>query len=447
VLPFFVVTFAWTWSMWWGAVAAGLSFDQDTFKLLYLLGVFGPMVGAWWVVRRGDRAYRREFWRRVWDPRRVPAAWWLALIGVAAGPALLGAAAAAMNGATAQAPEYSAGLVGAVIVFALVVGLAEEPGWRGAAVDAWQSRTGPVWAALGIGALWALWHLPLHFVEGSYQHGIGFGPARFWLTNLALIQLAVLLVWLVNGARGSILMAILAHAGFNAALGLVPASTTRDIVGLLLMTVTTLAVIAATRGRCGSNSVPDRRRPVRNGHDPHQARRQWSPTADATAHRARRHRLVLRLLGDRDTVATMLFPVFTAERAAAFVEGALASQARPEATYHRFVAVRDDPATPVGLAALMIRPDYKDAEIWYVIDPAHRGRGYATETMLRLLEVGFGDHDLHRIWANCVPTNVASLKVLERAGFRREGHFRESLPLHGRWEDCLHYALLRREQE
>jgi uncharacterized protein len=249
VLPFFLVTFAWTWSMWWGAVAAGLSFDQDTFRLLYLLGVFGPLVGAVWVVRRGDRAHRREFWRRVWDPRRVPAAWWLALVGVAAGPALLGAAAAAMSGATAQAPAYSAGLVGAVVVFALVAGLAEEPGWRGAASDAWQARTGPVWAALGIGALWALWHLPLHFVEGSYQHGIGFGTARFWLTNLALIQLGVLLVWLANGARGSILVAILGHAGFNAALGLVPTSTTRDVVGLLLISVATLAVIAATRGR------------------------------------------------------------------------------------------------------------------------------------------------------------------------------------------------------
>jgi [ribosomal protein S5]-alanine N-acetyltransferase len=156
---------------------------------------------------------------------------------------------------------------------------------------------------------------------------------------------------------------------------------------------------------------------------------------------------VLRLLGGRDTVATMLFQEFTAERAGAFVEEALASQARPEATYHRFVAVKDDPGTPVGLAALMTRPDYQDGEIWYVIDPAHRGRGFATETVLRLLEIGFGDRDLHRIWANCVPTNVASLKVLERAGFRGEGHFRESLLLHGRWEDCLHYAILRREHD
>lgn len=44
----------------------------------------------------------------------------------------------------------------------------------------------------------------------------GFGTARFWLTNLALGQLGVLLLSLANGARSSILVAILGHAGFNA---------------------------------------------------------------------------------------------------------------------------------------------------------------------------------------------------------------------------------------
>jgi uncharacterized protein len=249
VLPFFVLTFVWTWSMWWGAVAIGIAFDQPAFRLLYLLGVFGPLVGTAWVVRRGGHIYRRDFLRRVWDPRRIPAMWWLALVAVAAGPALLGAAVAAMIGATAAVPDYSTGFIGAVVTFAMVAGLAEEPGWRGAASDAWQVRARPVRAALGIGAFWALWHLPLHFVAGSYQHGIGFGSVRFWLTNLALVQLGVLFLWLANGARGSILVAILAHGGFNAAGQLVPGSTTRDLVAFLVLTAMTLSVIAGTRGR------------------------------------------------------------------------------------------------------------------------------------------------------------------------------------------------------
>jgi uncharacterized protein len=248
VLPFFAFTFAWTWSMWWGAVAVGLTYEQAAFQLLYLLGVFGPLVGAASVVRRGGQSYRREFLRRVWDPRRIPARWWLALCGVASGPALFGTAVAAVTGAAAAVPDYNGASVGAVVLFALVAGLAEEPGWRGAASDAWQHRSRPLWAAFGIGALWALWHLPLHFVEGTYQHGVRFGSLRFWLTSLALIQLGVLLLWLANGARGSILVAILGHAGFNASGALLPASTTRDLVAFLALTAMMLFVVTATRG-------------------------------------------------------------------------------------------------------------------------------------------------------------------------------------------------------
>jgi hypothetical protein len=76
-----------------------------------------------------------------------------------------------------------------------------------------------------------------------------FGSVRFWLTNLALVQLGVLYVWRANGARGSILIAILAHAGFNIAGELVPSSTARDVSALFIITTMTLVVIVTTRGR------------------------------------------------------------------------------------------------------------------------------------------------------------------------------------------------------
>jgi uncharacterized protein len=248
VLLFLILAFAWSWTIWWGAVAAGLSFDQLLFRLLYPLGVFGPLVGAAWVVRNGSDRYRREFIRRIWDPQKIPARWWLALVAVAAGPLVLGTTVSVLTGTTAVVPDYSVGSVGVVVVFALVAGLAEEPGWRGAASDAWQAQSRPLWAALGIGGFWALWHLPLYFVEGSYQHGVGFGSARFWLISVALIQLGVLYLWLANGSGGSILIAILAHAGFNSVGELAPASTIRDVVALFLITATTIVVVMVTRG-------------------------------------------------------------------------------------------------------------------------------------------------------------------------------------------------------
>lgn len=129
------------------------------------------------------------------------------------------------------------------------MGVAEEPGWREAASDIWQTSARPVWAAAGIGTLWSLWHLALHLLEGSWYHGLGLGSGRFWLIHLLLAQLGVVFVWLANGAGGSILIAILAYAGFNVALGLAPVSLTRDAVAFVVVTAATIVVITATRGQ------------------------------------------------------------------------------------------------------------------------------------------------------------------------------------------------------
>jgi uncharacterized protein len=244
-----VLAFAWSW-VWWGAAATtGADVAEPPGLVLYLLGVFGPLVGAVWVVHRRARTYRRWFLRRVYDPRGISARWWLALLAVAAVPALTGAVGVRVAGAGGSVPAFGVGAVAVLLGPALVAGLAEEPGWRGAASDAWQARTRPVWAATGIGALWSLWHLPLSFLEGSYYHELGAGSLRFWLTHLMLVQLGILLVWLANGSGGSILLAVLAHAGFNLTVGLAPSGLTFDVVTLLALTATVSAVVTATRGR------------------------------------------------------------------------------------------------------------------------------------------------------------------------------------------------------
>jgi uncharacterized protein len=249
VLSFFFLAFVWSW-VWWGAAAiTGAGVTEPPGPVLYLLGVFGPLVAAVWVVHRRGRMYRREFLRRIFDPRGISPRWWFALLAVAAGPAAVGAAGASVIGRAGPAPAVSVGTLAALAGPALVAGLVEEPGWRGAVLDAWQARTRPVWAATAIGALWSLWHLPLSFIVGSYYHQLGAGSLRFWLTHLMLVQLGVLLVWLANGSGGSILLAVLAHAAFNVAVGLAPRSLTFDVVALLALTAATSAVITLTRGR------------------------------------------------------------------------------------------------------------------------------------------------------------------------------------------------------
>lgn len=257
ILTFFVIAFAWSWVWWWTAAAMGVAVTEPPGLLLYLLGVFGPLVGAIGVAYRGRNGCRRELLGRIWDPRGISARWWVALLAVAAGPVALAALVTSAIGKAGTAPALSAGGVAAVVGSALVAGLLEEPGWRGAVSEAWQARTRPVFAAAGIGALWSLWHLPLSSLEGSYYHELGAGSARFWMTHLMVVLLGILLVWLVNGSGGSILLAILAHAGFNVAIGLTPSSTVRDMLALLALTAGTSAVVIMTRGRlCFQGPIP-----------------------------------------------------------------------------------------------------------------------------------------------------------------------------------------------
>ena len=89
--------------------------------------------------------------------------------------------------------------------------------------------------------------------------------------------------------------------------------------------------------------------------------------------------------------------------------------------------------------------DLRQVEIGFTIAPAHQGRGYATEAVRSLIGYLFGARCKHRVSASSDERNLASIRVLERIGMRREGHLRESSWAKGEWTDDLLYAILDRE--
>ena len=99
-----------------------------------------------------------------------------------------------------------------------------------------------------------------------------------------------------------------------------------------------------------------------------------------------------------------------------------------------------------GLIALKLgKLNYRLAEVWYKLDPAHWRQGYTTEALSALLKYGFTDLLLHRIEAGCAVENIASLKVLEKVGMIREGRKRKILPIRGEWVDNSFYSILETE--
>jgi ribosomal-protein-alanine N-acetyltransferase len=82
-------------------------------------------------------------------------------------------------------------------------------------------------------------------------------------------------------------------------------------------------------------------------------------------------------------------------------------------------------------------------EIGWAISAGDQGRGYATEAARALMDFAFGALGCHRMIATCQPENVASWRVMEKLGMRREAHFRRGLYQQtGEWWDEYFYALL-----
>lgn len=90
--------------------------------------------------------------------------------------------------------------------------------------------------------------------------------------------------------------------------------------------------------------------------------------------------------------------------------------------------------------------DHLCADISYFLgDRSIWGRGYSTEAIGLAVDLAFSRFELHRIQAGVYASNAASCRVLEKAGFRREGIWRQQLRVPEGWEDHLFYGMLREE--
>lgn len=86
------------------------------------------------------------------------------------------------------------------------------------------------------------------------------------------------------------------------------------------------------------------------------------------------------------------------------------------------------------------RGAFCSATIGYKLLAEYTGKGYATEMVRALTYSAFKEEGLHRVNAYVQPDNQASVRVLERTGYEREGFARRMIKLNGQWKDHLLYA-------
>jgi membrane protease YdiL (CAAX protease family) len=204
LLLYFTLAYLLSWALWPLVILNPTSSPLVPFGPLIAAAIVSLLAGGpkelWALLRQLTR------WR-------VHPIWYLiALLGPFVMAVVAAALAVAMGTPMRRSGAYTdLGAVGFTLLSTMViVGLFEEVGWRGFALPRMQRRLDAIWAALLLGVVWALWHLPELISDPTRQRP----PLQFVVWTLAL---SVILSWLYNSTNGSLLIVIICHGAIDTA--------------------------------------------------------------------------------------------------------------------------------------------------------------------------------------------------------------------------------------
>ncbi|TNM28019.1 CPBP family intramembrane metalloprotease [Streptomyces sedi] len=242
------LSFGVSWACWGTAIGFGGEAEAGTPTYLpFLLGAFGPLIGA--LVLRVRRRRRGEpvpehavRFRRsalLWAPALM-----LAASGAVMVAALFGHAAGdiALSWSNAQDVMEDMGGPAAFLVSMIVSGpLSEEPGWRGTAYPRMRATMGRFQIAFVLGVIWAVWHMPLFFIDGTVQNDLGLASPSGVLFAVGNIPMAMLVTCAYD--RAGVLASIAVHFSVNTTMVLLSVETPATlalIMGCQMLLITLL---------------------------------------------------------------------------------------------------------------------------------------------------------------------------------------------------------------
>ena len=241
---FFVLSFVISWLLWLAPLLRSNDLVQLPIftEIFGMFAPFGPFIAAFWLTRHDQgKSGTKSLWKKGWSLDfdklwLVPTIFLMPAIGLASITVLT------LMGRPIQ---WDAGIslsaaVPTFIFIYLLNALPEEYGWRGYALGSIQTRFNALTTSLILGAIWGLWHLPLHFIEGTVQSNI---PVYQFILQQTV--LAVFYTWLFNNTNGSVFISILFHAIANIVGATIPYWTTNEgrWIGFFIQLLFAVAIV------------------------------------------------------------------------------------------------------------------------------------------------------------------------------------------------------------
>ncbi len=238
---FFTAAFFVSWLLWFPALPVGnrIFFAELPHDFLLRAGSFGPSAaGLLLAYKFGGKTELRALLKSMWTIRIRPN-WLLLLFLTMPGVSAVSCLIVFLSGGSLPEPQFSPWFVPVAFLYILVLmgPLGEEAGWRGFALKRMLTLFSPLKAAVLLGGIWSLWHLPLFFIEGTTQNllaGFGFLPA-FCCYLLYTVMISILITLFFVKSGGSVLAAILSHTMGNLSLGCMPLIFSKGGALLLLL--------------------------------------------------------------------------------------------------------------------------------------------------------------------------------------------------------------------
>lgn len=249
---FFLLAIGISWFFWFWVILAHWNVFTFPAILFGALGLFGPAFAEIILIYlSNDEQQWRDYWQRVFDVKRISIRWhlviWLTFPVLNAFSILI----SVLKGSSIPSFKVANELatqpwrIIPFVIFMLLYGpLPEELGWRGYALDGLQVRYSAFIASIILGFVWSLWHIPLFFMKGTFQHDqLKFGTEDFWVYILGPIIVSILFTWVYNNTHRSTLSAICLHFMINFTSEIIPLTHQARFYNLILVTVVAIVII------------------------------------------------------------------------------------------------------------------------------------------------------------------------------------------------------------
>jgi membrane protease YdiL (CAAX protease family) len=257
---FFVLVFSLSWGLWIPAAILSTKGATLPTRLLHYAGGLMPIaVTVALIYLRQTSDFQRDFWQRAIEFKRIGIRWYVVILLTVPILTALGAMVDVLFGGKGLRLEAAERFVQQPLMFLpfalfmLVFGpLPEELAWRGYVLDGLQARWNALISSLILGVAWTVWHLPLFFIQGSYQYGLGLGTVQFWLFMVDKVPQSVVMTWIYNNNRRSTLSAILVHFMVNLVGELFGLTLRAEAIYILLWIIVAIGVTVSWMERTDS---------------------------------------------------------------------------------------------------------------------------------------------------------------------------------------------------